>query len=126
MAKKENEGSREIKHNNKADLKEAGTKTAETKEENTKLKTEAAKEKKNPENPGINKNYKTENCKILDFNTATKELDIEFKGYGIRLHYPGVINSGYITVRYYGEIGKPGFKCQAQEEECVHTVVKNL
>lgn len=116
MAKKENEDNREIKYNNKSSLKE----------ENTTAKTEAAKEKKNPENPGINKNYKTENCKILAFNPSSKELDIEFKGYGIRLHYPGVINSGYITVRYYGEIGKPGFKCQVQEEECVHTVMKNL
>lgn len=105
MAKKENEDNREIKYNNKSSLKE----------ESTTAKTEASKEKRNPENPGINKNYKTENCKVLAFNPGTNELDIEFKGYGIRLHSPGVINSAYVPVRYYGEIGKPGFKCQVQE-----------
>lgn len=117
MAKKENEDIKEVKYNNRTNVKEAESKTAETKEGNAILKTEAGKEKKKPENLNVNNNqYKTENCKVLSFNPAIKELDIEFKGYGIRLHYSGVINSGYITVRYYGEIGKPGFRCQVQEE----------
>ena len=32
-----------------------------------------------------NKKYKTEKCRILSYNKATKELDIDFHGYGIRI-----------------------------------------
>ena len=30
------------------------------------------------------KKHKTIKCKVLAYNTRTKELDIDFKGYGIR------------------------------------------
>lgn len=115
MAKKENEYIKETKYNSRLNVKEAGTKPAETKEENATLKTDADREEKKTGNLNIDSKYKTENCKVLVFDPATNELDIEFKGYGIRLHYSGVINSAYIPVRYYGEIGKPGFRCQVQE-----------
>lgn len=115
MAKKENEDIKETKYNSRLNVKEAVTKPTETKKENTTLKTGADREEKKTGNPGINSQYKTENCKVLAFNPGTNELDIEFKGYGIRLHSPGVINSAYVPVSYYGEIGKPGFRCQVQE-----------
>ena len=115
MAKKENADIKETKYNNGTNVKGAGTKAEEIKEESTTIKTEPEKEKKKPGNLNVNGQYKTENCKVLSFNPATKELDIEFKGYGVRLYYSGVINSAYIPVRYYGEIWKPGFKCQVQE-----------
>ena len=56
--------------------------------------------------------YKTEKCKVLAYNTRTKELDIDFKGYGIRLNNAEIINSDYVDIKYIGEIGKPNFSCE--------------
>ena len=56
--------------------------------------------------------YKTEKCKVLSYNKKTKELDIDFKGYGIRLNNAEVINSDYVDIKYIGEIGKPNFSCE--------------
>lgn len=53
--------------------------------------------------------YKTEKCKVLDYNEKTKELDIDFKGYGIRLYNVGIIKSDIVSIKYRGEIGKPNF-----------------
>ena len=53
--------------------------------------------------------YKTEKCKVLSYNKKTKELDIDFKGYGIRLNNVRNINSDYVDIKYIGEIGKPNF-----------------
>ena len=39
--------------------------------------------KKNIENTKTTLKYKTAKCKVLAYNSYTKELDIEFKGYGI-------------------------------------------
>ena len=56
--------------------------------------------------------YKIEKCKVLSYNARTKELDIEFKGYGIRLRNTENINSDFVDVKYIGEIGKPNFSCK--------------
>ena len=56
--------------------------------------------------------YKTEKCKVLSYNKKTKELDIDFKGYGIRLNNIRNINSDYVDIKYIGEIGKPNFSCE--------------
>ena len=56
--------------------------------------------------------YKTEKCKVLSYNKKTKELDIDFKGYGIRLNNAEVINSDYVDIKYIGEIGKSNFSCR--------------
>ena len=56
--------------------------------------------------------YKTEKCKVLSYNKKTKELDIDFKGYGIRLNNVRNINSDYVDIKYIGEIGKPNFSCE--------------
>ena len=54
--------------------------------------------------------YKTEICKVLLYNKSTKELDINFKGYGIRVfHVQDTPASDYVTIKYRGEIGKPNF-----------------
>ena len=58
------------------------------------------------------KKYKTIKCKVLAYNTRTKELDIDFKGYGIRLNNAEIINSDYVDVKYVGEIGKSNFSCE--------------
>ena len=56
--------------------------------------------------------YKTEKCKVLSYNKKTKELDIDFKGYGIRLNNAEIINSDYVDIKYIGEIGKSNFSCR--------------
>ena len=56
--------------------------------------------------------YKTEKCKVLSYNKKTKELDIDFKGYGIRLNNVRNINSDYVDIKYIGEIGKSNFSCK--------------
>lgn len=58
------------------------------------------------------KRYKTEKCKVLSYNDKSKELDIDFKGYGIRLNNINNIQSDFVTVKYYGEIGKSTFSCE--------------
>lgn len=60
----------------------------------------------------VSKRYKTEKCKVLSYDKKTKELDIDFKGYGIRLNNINKIESDFVTVKYYGEIGKPNFLCE--------------
>lgn len=55
------------------------------------------------------KKYKTEKCKVLLYNEKTKELDINFKGYGIRLNNVDKIDSDFVLLKYHGEIGKPNF-----------------
>ena len=56
--------------------------------------------------------YKTEKCKVLSYNKKTKELDIDFKGYGIRFNNVDDVNSDFVSVKYRGEIGKPNFSCK--------------
>ena len=58
------------------------------------------------------KKHKTIKCKVLAYSTRTKELDIDFKGYGIRLNNAEIINSDYVDIKYIGEIGKPNFSCE--------------
>ena len=60
----------------------------------------------------VTEKYKTEKCKVLSYNNKTKELDIDFKGYGIRLNNAEIINSDYVDIKYIGEIGKPNFSCE--------------
>ena len=60
----------------------------------------------------VTEKYKTEKCKVLTYNEKTKELDIDFKGYGIRLNNVDNIKSDIISIKYRGEIGKPNFSCK--------------
>lgn len=55
---------------------------------------------------------KKEKCKVLGYNEATKELDIEFKGYGIRINNVAQKIENEVFVKYSGEIGKSNFKCE--------------
>ena len=60
--------------------------------------------------------YKTEKCRVLSYNSKTKELDVDFKGYGIRLNnvLKNVknVDSNYVYIKYIGEIGNPDFSCK--------------
>ena len=58
------------------------------------------------------KKYKMEKCKVLAYNARTKELDVDFKGYGIRLNNAKNINSDYVDIKYIGEIGNSDFSCK--------------
>ena len=60
----------------------------------------------------VNEKYKTEKCKVLSYNKKTKELDIDFKGYGIRINNVDEVNSDFVSVKYRGEIGKSNFSCR--------------
>lgn len=53
--------------------------------------------------------YKTEKCKILSYDKFTKELDVDFKGYGIRLKNVDKVDSDFISIKYRGEIGASNF-----------------
>lgn len=55
--------------------------------------------------------YKTERCKVLLFNKDTKELDIDFQGYGIRIFNVSNVKSDFVIVKYKGKIGTPNFSC---------------
>ena len=67
--------------------------------------------KKNNEITKTTPKYKAEKCKVLAYNSNTLELDIEFKGYGIRLSNISDITSDMVLIKYYGEIGKANFSC---------------
>lgn len=61
-----------------------------------------------------NEKFKTEKCRVSSYNKTTKELDIDFFGYGIRICNVDVDFevSDTIEVKYRGEIGKPNFICR--------------
>lgn len=56
--------------------------------------------------------YKKEKCKVLDYNIKSKELDIDFRGYGVRLYDIEITPSDAVIVKYTGTIGEPDFKCK--------------
>lgn len=60
----------------------------------------------------VTEKYKTEKCRVLSHNSKTKELDVDFKGYGIRLSNVKNVDSNYVDIKYIGEIGKPNFSCK--------------
>lgn len=64
----------------------------------------------NTENVLENKQVKkTEKCKVLSYDFKTKELDIDFKGYGIRIKNVDKVDSDFVIVKYDGEIGNKNF-----------------
>ena len=73
--------------------------------------TENLKEIETTSKP-VTEKYKTEKCKVLSYNEKTKELDLDFKGYGIRINNVDEIKSDFVSVKYRGEIGKPNFSCR--------------
>lgn len=53
--------------------------------------------------------YKTENCNVLNYNEKSKELDIIFKGFGIRLYDIKEFKGDIAKVKYTSDIGKSDF-----------------
>lgn len=56
--------------------------------------------------------YKTKKCNVLGYNTETKELDVDFSGYGIRLYNVSENIGDYVNIKYRGEIGTSNFVCR--------------
>lgn len=56
--------------------------------------------------------YKNMKCKVLFYNDSTKELDVDFNGYGIRLKDVAKNVDEYVTIKYRGEIGCSNFSCK--------------
>lgn len=56
--------------------------------------------------------FKTENCKVLSYNVTTKELDIDFCGFGIRLYEINKDIGETVDIKYRGKIGTSNFECK--------------
>lgn len=56
--------------------------------------------------------FKTERCKVLFYNKDTKELDVDFFGYGIRLYNISKDIGDFVNIKYRGDIGSSNFKCR--------------
>lgn len=54
--------------------------------------------------------FKTEKCKVLSYNKKTKELDVDFLGYGIRLFNIDKDIGDVVSIKYRGQIGTPDFE----------------
>ena len=55
-------------------------------------------------------NTKTENCKVLKYDNISKELDVEFKGFGIKIENINTnITSEFVKIEYTSDIGKADF-----------------
>lgn len=70
--------------------------------------TEELSEKKSL-TTSLSKKYKEENCKVIRYNPKEKTLDVNFKGYGIRICNIESFEGETVIVKYKGEIGKKDF-----------------
>lgn len=59
----------------------------------------------------LKEQFKEKQCKIINYNSRTKTLDINFDGYGIRIKDVELLSNdaSNVQVKYKGEIGKPNF-----------------
>jgi hypothetical protein len=55
-------------------------------------------------------NYKKKECRVISYNPHTKNLDIKFDKYGIRLTNIKNFIGEIVEVEYRGEIGQPNFE----------------
>lgn len=53
--------------------------------------------------------FKTKECKVISYNKTTKDLDINFDGYGIRIHNVQNFKDDIVEIKYKGDIGKQNF-----------------
>lgn len=56
--------------------------------------------------------FNTQKCKVLLYDETTKELDLDFNGFGIRINGVDKCDSEFITIKYKGEIGTSNFTCK--------------
>lgn len=93
-------------------------------EENKEYMEETIKENL-PQKPKKNNNFKIMSCKVLNFNKHTHDLDVDFDGYGIRIHNVKECFDDSIELKYKGSIGKPNFVYKLQVLLCVKMHMKN-
>lgn len=53
--------------------------------------------------------FRTKECRVIEYNPVTKNLDVDFDGYGIRIPNAENVTGGTVAVKYKGQIGKPNF-----------------
>lgn len=80
----------------------------------TQLDDNLFEEELDKKNKSKNKNtdYKVKECKIISYNETTKELDVLFDNYGIRINNSNPVTDSTVSVKYKGAIGKSNFICK--------------
>lgn len=72
---------------------------------------ETIEEKPLPKKPRNNRNgFKTKECKVISYDNRTKNLDVDFDGYGIRIRNVENFEGSTAIVKYKGTIGKSNFE----------------
>lgn len=56
--------------------------------------------------------FRTKTCRVIEYNSITKNLDVDFDGFGVRIPNAENVDGATVTVRYKGTIGKPDFICK--------------
>lgn len=56
--------------------------------------------------------FRTKNCRVIEYNPVTKNLDVDFDGFGVRISGVEKIEGTTVDVRYKGKIGSPDFICK--------------
>lgn len=64
----------------------------------------------------IEDEYKIKKCTVIHYSDKTKNLDIDFDGYGIRIKNIFNFHGDSVNIKYCGTIGKPNFKYSIQED----------
>lgn len=78
--------------------------------EETEKKEEVLLPKK-PKNNFKKIEYKTKRCSVISYSNITKNLDVKFDKYGIRIKNVNDFNGDkFVEIKYKGEIGKPNFE----------------
>lgn len=62
------------------------------------------------------KKYKTEICKVLNFDKRRKILSVSFKSCGIQIQNVAFCDSEYVKVKYMSDIGKSDFSYELINE----------
>lgn len=86
--------------------------------EETKGVLEEITEEVLPRKPKRTNGFKIKKCRVLSYNKTTKDLDILFDQYGIRIHDAVDPQDDMVEIKYKGTIGKPNFAYKMQ----VHNV----
>lgn len=56
--------------------------------------------------------FRTKECRVIEYNARTKNLDVDFDGYGVRIPNVDHVDGTTVTVKYKSKIGKPDFICK--------------
>jgi len=57
----------------------------------------------------IENDFITQTCKVLSYNSKSKNLDVDFNGYGIRIKNIKDFKDDIATIKYKGKFGTANF-----------------